>query len=127
MKTPCPCCGSEIVSDLPVVDLNSNTFAWGGQTVKLSKTPAEIAHVLIKKSPQFVPREVLISSVWGMGEPETAQGSLSVHMTKLRRAIEPLGFSIDVIYNSGWRIAHRENVEHKGIGLPANTGRPRNG
>lgn len=125
MKTPCPCCGAETDTALPLVDLNSNTVAWRGRTIRVPGRVAEIVHVLVEIHPRFADADFLRARIWGPNNEVTIK-NLSVALSKTRAAMKPLGFSIDTVMSRGWRIEPLASVTHKSIGLSSNRGRPRN-
>lgn len=87
---------------LPIVDLNTNTVAWGDKATKLTPVGAELMSIFVRKFPGLATRSALISLVWGGNPPEDK--TLDVHMCKLRREIAPLGLS--------FRTQHRSQLDN---------------
>lgn len=118
MNTVCPCCGGQVETALPVVDLNTNTAAWRNSVIKLSGQKAEILHTLLEKYPSAVGQDAMTAALWGVHEPKTAYNLLSVLISKLREDLKPWGFSVDTTYGKGWRIDRVENITTKTLGRP---------
>lgn len=120
MKTICPCCKSEIdtTSQWPLVDLNSNGMAWKGAITHVPAITAELMTALIAAHPRYASIDHLISQVWGEADAKIdAVANLRVQISILRRILKPLGFSVDVIYDKGWRLEKLANIKHKKIGV----------
>jgi DNA-binding response OmpR family regulator len=100
----CPCCGQDALFEKPVVFLNLNTLSFQKQTLKLTRTAAEIAHVLTEEMPRAVSRGVLIERVWGAFDEKDYLNTVEVFLVRLRRDLKPLGLQIETIRHFGWRM-----------------------
>lgn len=106
-QTTCPCCGSVTGTRLPIVDLNTNTVAWGDKATKLFPIQAEILHLLVRRFPGTVPYDTVISRVWGVDEPANgAEVSMKVHLCGMRRRLEKadIRFKIKTVWGEGYRL-----------------------
>jgi DNA-binding response OmpR family regulator len=100
----CPTCGSPIHSLNILVSLNGNTVTTARGSVRLSAGQAEIAWVLNKFSPAFVPVERLLVAIHGRNRENLPEQGLRTQIKRLRRLLDPIGVKIDCIYNTGYRI-----------------------
>jgi len=103
--TTCPCCGSVKGTRLPIVDLNTNTVAWGDKATKLTPIGAELMTLFVKAYPGMVTRSRLIERVWGDADPPlTAESALNVHIHQLRKVLRPMGWGVRVVWGDGYRL-----------------------
>lgn len=104
----CPCCGHEITSLAPVVDLDANVVAFRGALRKLCPQEAEILHVLKESYPNSVAREDLIFALWGyrdhVANPEAI---LRVLIANLRRRTIGMGFHVAFVKRGASRETRR--------------------
>lgn len=76
-------------------------FSYGGQRVFLSPTDQRVAEVLVGSFDRAVPEAELFGRLWdGAGEPSKVR----VHISRLRKRIEPLGLEITSIRGFGYRL-----------------------
>jgi DNA-binding response OmpR family regulator len=68
------------------VDFSAKTVKREGSILQLSPTGWKILEVLMRKSPEVVSKEQLLSAVWGDELPDS--DSLKVHLFKLRQVID---------------------------------------
>lgn len=100
----CPCCGGEMYSKrLVYVDLRTNRAHVGGKEVRLPPMQAEVLHVLATAWPQPVHYDTIMARVQGSHDG-ASEGSLKVHISKVREAIRPLGASIECLWKWGYRL-----------------------
>lgn len=119
----CPCCGQTVAPPNGImVNLERNEIAvgWIDTVVKLSPRQAEVAAVLLRAMPRTVPTIRLISGVFGVMEPDSADNNLRVHIKNLRKRIAPLGLKISTLHLEGYRM-EKDSVENSGE--PADTRR----
>lgn len=91
----CPCCGSKVNRETPIVDLNTNSISFNG-VVKLTPAEAEIASVMAEGFERFVKTSRLISAVYGLGnEPDSAARVISVHLCRMRIKLARIGLRIE--------------------------------
>lgn len=103
--TKCPCCGSEVEAELPILDLNINVVTWKAKRIRLTPRCAEILAVLVKNGLLTSRTPAILTAVWGMAdEGIDPAGNLAVQMARLRRDIKPLGWKIINIFNVGYRL-----------------------
>ncbi len=85
---------------MPTVD-DYGEFAYGGKRVFLSPTDQRVADVLVTSFDRAVPEAELFRRLWdGAGEPSKVR----VHISRLRKRIEPLGLEISSIRGFGYRL-----------------------
>jgi hypothetical protein len=86
----------------PVVD-EFGEFAYGGKRVFLSPIDQRLAEVLVASFDRGVSEKELFERLWdGEGEPSKVR----VHVSRMRKRIEPLGLEITSIRGFGYRL-HR--------------------
>lgn len=86
---------------VPRVDVN-NRFHYGNQWVPLSPIEAQIASELSSRFTQVVAEAALVRSAWPAGSGEAPRiPALRVHLTRLRRRIDPLGLQIVALRSQG--------------------------
>ncbi|QUM74870.1 response regulator transcription factor [Moritella sp. 24] len=86
------------------VDSKSERVTRAGYVVKLSRIQFKILHLLVKKAPQIVTREEVISSIWGDQPPSS--DALRSHIYSLRNALNR-GFTdsrLETVHGQGYRI-----------------------
>ncbi len=83
-----------VAEDQPVVtfgevtvDLAARKHHRGTDEVRLTPTEWRLIEVLLRRPGVLIPREELLTEVWGPGY-ETAQGNLRLYMGQLRRKLE---------------------------------------
>jgi DNA-binding response OmpR family regulator len=103
MLTACPCCGSRIEARRPVVDLNTNTVAFGQVSVLATPRVAEVLSVLVGKYPGITTLDDLISTVWA-GDEFVTLSNIRAHVCFARETVEALGFRIRAISGRGYRL-----------------------
>ncbi len=85
---------------VPVVD-GFGEFSYGGKRVFLSPTDQRVAELLVASFDRGVPETELFARLWdGEGEPSKVR----VHVSRLRKRIEPLGLEITAIRGFGYRL-----------------------
>lgn len=101
----CPCCRQEL-PDRPAisVSLDSNHAVARGHFIELEPDMACVLDALAKGWPNSVAYERLIFSIWGHASPGTAINTLRVQITRIRKAIAPLGYTIVVVWGEGYRL-----------------------
>lgn len=77
---------ADLVFDLPTLSVRR-----GGRPVALAATPMKILELLMRRSPQIVPRRDIEQAVWGDDPPDS--DALRVHMHTLRTAIDLPGLA----------------------------------
>lgn len=101
----CPCCRQEL-PDRPAisVSLDSNHAVARGHFIELEPDMACVLDALAKAWPNSVAHDRLIFAVWGCTSPLYAINTLRVHITRLRKAVTPLGYNIVVVWGEGYRL-----------------------
>lgn len=108
----CPCCKQPLPSapDL-VISLDTNTAVSRGHLVKLPPFQAVIAHELWRAWPNSITYGQIMNALWGKGrhgEPDDPNGTMRSQISKLRKALEPLGYGIVPIWHEGYRLVDRQ-------------------
>ncbi len=80
-----------------VVFVDGDTVDPGGQRIR------RVLAALAARSGQRVRTEQLIDDVWGDGAPSRARASLQMHISKLRRLLEPTSARIETV-DGGYRL-----------------------
>jgi len=86
------------------IDSKSELVSRAGKAIKLSRIQFKILHLLIKKAPQMVTREEVISAIWGDMPPSS--DALRSHIYSLRTALNS-GFSdsrLETVHGQGYRL-----------------------
>ena len=104
MTTTCPCCGGFVRADRPLVDLNSNSVSFRGQTVKLEPQETELLSLIAGSYPAPTHRDRIISRMWGTLEPDYAYNIVSVRIGRLRKKIKHLGLTLEPVHSFGPRL-----------------------
>lgn len=92
---PCPCCGSLVQRETPIVDLVDNTITWRGGTVRLSPKRAEFAAALARDFNRFVSVPTIISRVYGPLEPIWPSQAVSKEFYRMRGALASIGLRVE--------------------------------
>jgi len=87
-----------------LIDLNTNTVAWGETKVPLGACDAEMLKVLYDASPRPVTLHHFEARVLGYGDEERCQAWLRVRMCSLRRKLRDLPVKIITVYGLGYRL-----------------------
>jgi len=106
-ETKCPCCGSTVDRDLPLVSRETNLVTYGKQTIKLSPAQTIIADVLVSSWPSMVANDRIIQRMWD-DEPERPDISIRTQMHRVRMVMRQLGFDVASVYSEGYRLARRD-------------------
>jgi DNA-binding response OmpR family regulator len=107
----CPCCGSAVQAPA-IVDLNSNTVAVGGKSVRVRPQCAELVHVLVEAYPAGVAYERIFMRLHGAAnEPNDPKNSLSAQLVYLRRLLKHLGVKIISDWGFGLRLEYNHSVD----------------
>ena len=77
------------------LDVLERTLSDGGQLLSLSKREAQLFEVFFKNPGQVLPREVLLSAVWGPDAP-VEDGNLDSYILFLRRRLKALGGALQI-------------------------------
>lgn len=100
----CPTCGSPYTAERPRVDLDYNAFISSTGSVELKRMEAEVAAVIAAAYPSVARHDAIVLGVYGAGEPALSD-TIRVHVCRIRKAIEPLGWTIEVARSRGYRFA----------------------
>lgn len=85
--TTCPCCGSAVEVKRPLVNLTTNVVVLGDRRADVRPKVAEFIDVLSRAWPAPVRRGELISAVWGMNEPDSANTGVRLLAYQARKAL----------------------------------------
>ena len=102
VKNCCPTCGGPVTFHELRVDLSVNAILTYGVSILVPPRHAEIASVLQKHFPAIVPRQELISKIWGSSE--VSDKLLDTTLCLTRRYLEKVGFGIKNEYGQGYRL-----------------------
>lgn len=95
----------------PVVN-GDGRLSFRDRWVALSKTELGIARVLADHFDAVVPHEHLARAGWPDGAP--SGNALRVHLTRLRRRIQPLGLEIRIVPTRGYVLQQQLSLEAAG-------------
>jgi DNA-binding response OmpR family regulator len=91
--------------DRLLVDLNSNTVAYGGSVVSCRPAAVtELLYVLNSCSPRMARYAELRYGVWGYCEPEGWLACIRTYVSWARRIVKQLGVRIDLVDARGYRL-----------------------
>lgn len=103
MSTTCPCCGSNVVLDRLLVDLNTNTVSFGGKTVKARPRVVEMLSAMLDAHPRIASLDYLRASVWTNEEYVPAR-SIRTQVWHARQVTENLGWRVALVWKRGYRL-----------------------
>jgi len=83
----CYACSQELPHDLWRFDIESARLFTDGREIKLSARQAAILGVLLKRLGKPVHRDTIIMLIWGDGDLESPNNSLSTEISKLRELV----------------------------------------
>ena len=94
----CPCCGSDIASPPDMTAL-----------VEIDARPQvlAVAELLLGNYPRTASVELMSDHLYGAlpgGGPDDARGVVLVNVSRLKKAIEPLGWGVRRIGGAGYRL-----------------------
>lgn len=102
----CPCCGA-VVDPLEIlVDEPSGVVVRNGQATRLRPQELHIFALLLRHHPAAVMRDALFTALYGArpdGGPDDDR-ILAVYAVRLRRALAPLGLTVENVYGRGYRL-----------------------
>lgn len=102
--TKCSCCGQMVPEESPLrVDLDDNTVVKGGQSIHLQPRQAELLAILLKHTPQYLNHE-RIAALMFSNQDVYAMESIRVHVHRLRKTLEPLGYTVQNRFGVGYRV-----------------------
>lgn len=90
----CSLCGRPIL----VLDPNAMT---------IQRRQKQVLEMLLRSPGRFVAKSRIIDAIYGDdpdGGPDDAEGSVQAHISKLRRLLKPLGYSIESARFDGYRL-----------------------
>jgi two-component system phosphate regulon response regulator PhoB len=86
-----------------VLDFEQRTVAVDSEVLTLTYKEYALIAFLVQRSGEIVPRQVLLSDLWGYG-PDIRTRTLDVHIRRLRRKIGAHADRyIETIFGSGYR------------------------
>lgn len=88
MATQCPCCGTPVFAQRPLVDLTRNVVALDERSVVVRPKVAEFIDVLARAWPASVRKDKLIADVWGVNEPDTVDAQVRFLAYETRKALD---------------------------------------
>lgn len=108
----CPCCSATLSScDKPTVDLDTNTLFFHGQALLLTPSQAEIALLLVERSPGVVSYEALANGVYGFaGNSANEIGTIHVMIARMRQMFKTVGLAIKNHRARGFSVARMEET-----------------
>lgn len=105
MSTKCPCCDSQVDKPL-LVDIETNILAVGDKRSRLVHRELEVMRVLTRALPGTARFAQVIAALWPppLDEPEDAENSVHVVISKLRRTLSGSPFRIRTVHGVGYRL-----------------------
>jgi DNA-binding winged helix-turn-helix (wHTH) protein len=101
----CPCCFQRIPNTQLLVDLNTNTITFNGQTVPVANRSAEIVFALNEKYPAIMSHRALKKVLYGHVRENM---SLSSNMVRARNVLAPFGIGIVTVRRLGFKLDFSE-------------------
>lgn len=99
----CPCCNQP--TPTKGVMLSGGTVTRAGQSVKLTPHEAAIFGAVLKRAPEYVSTDRIISQMYGAHDgPENENNVLAVLVSRMRHKISVLGLTIQSRYGRGYRL-----------------------
>lgn len=101
------------IGDLEI-DLEGQVAKLGGEELNLSLTEYKLLRILAERPGQVVPRERLLSLIWGVygGDTRTVDVHISRLRKKLSQAAEDVAPSITALRGRGYRLTVEERHEN---------------
>jgi DNA-binding response OmpR family regulator len=84
-------------------------LSFRGRWVGLSNTEEALAGVLSERFGEVVDHASVQAAAWRGEQPSS--GAVRVHMTRLRKRIQPLGLAVRTVYNRGYVMESRRAPE----------------
>lgn len=75
-----------------VLDLNDNTFEYGGKSIELTKNEFRILLTLMEHKGKIVSRDTLMTKLWQM-DCYVEENTLTVNVTRLRKKLSGIGLT----------------------------------
>lgn len=101
-----------------VIDFDRKTVLLDSGKIDLTGKEYELLAFLAGHAGEILPRESLLSSVWGYGD-QIRTRTLDVHLARIRKKLAPLGHQyIETVFGAGCRFqpfAARHNAVAAGI------------
>lgn len=108
----CPTCGHDLAPTSEIrVDLDRNTLLAGNHAVRLTPTQTELMFVLVEASPAVVPRDRLMSRMYGQSpdQPESDR-IIDVFISKARERLRGTGIEIKAHWGRGYSVINNGRV-----------------
>lgn len=114
----CPCCRQPLPAlDEISVNMTGNVLLYNGQCLKITRQEADLLEILVRRRPNTVLYDTIISGLWGLAEPQDAQNCLKVRITMLRKKLAPIGLGIKTEWGRGLRLDTLRDAS--GMSVPA--------
>jgi len=105
MTSLCPCCRQPLpMTTRLVVDLDSNHAVARGRFVHLQPEQAALAHALLRAWPHTLRHERIMSALWGNSPVDDATRTMRTQISRLRKALLPLRYSVVSVWGEGYRL-----------------------
>jgi DNA-binding response OmpR family regulator len=108
----CPCCGAPVERDriLVSIDTRSVSVPWRSEPllIKRGLRLVEMLLIFAKNFERVVTFDKLISGLYGVREPDSARGALTVYVYHLGQQIAAIGLAIESVYGVGYRMVRVE-------------------
>lgn len=109
----CPCCGSRVEVETPLIDMNTNTVAFRGGVIHSTSQVIDLLHILEHRYPATVSDDDLIRGMHGHSEPDAALSVLRTVIHKARKIGRFIGFDIQMHYARGYRMVVKKEENDK--------------
>lgn len=76
----------------------------GKKRIKLTPSEAELAYLLLKRSPHVVLRDHLVSGLYGLREPKSGEACVRIWCSSLRKKLAGTRVKIEAIRDRGMRM-----------------------
>jgi DNA-binding winged helix-turn-helix (wHTH) protein len=105
--TQCPCCGTSILTKLPLIDDLGDTILWKGNRVAVRPREMELFQLLLAAHPALVTYNKLMRTIWPRGQIDDPYSALQVHACNLRTRLAGLNIRLKSKYGKGFRLEIR--------------------
>lgn len=107
----CPCCGAPLpVDDRVFIDFDGGFIASQGQVSRLPETEFNLFCELWNAKPRLLTDDQLHDRLYQLSRGRTPEGNIiKVFVTKIRKALLPLGIEIETVWGRGYRIKLKGN------------------
>ena len=100
----CPSCGQSVQGVVFWIDAEAHSICIDGQHISFTPDEFTVFAALHGKAPKLVSNDQLCFAVWNIQEPETAESTIKVHISRIRKMLGDTRLGIENIWGEGYRL-----------------------